>query len=61
MNIQNIIDTKVKEGFLAIYNTDIPPVEFQATRKEIEGDITIVVFPMLRYKKPTFTLVSMMF
>jgi len=49
--IQNIIETKVKEGFLAIYNTEIPTVEFQATRKEFEGDITIVVFPMLRYKK----------
>ncbi len=51
MNIQNIIETKVKEGFLAIYNTQIPSVEFQATRKEFEGDITVVVFPMLRYKK----------
>ena len=51
MNIQNIIETKVKEGFLTIYNTEIPTVEFQATRKEFEGDITIVVFPMLRYKK----------
>ena len=51
MNIQNIVETKVKEGFLAIYNTEIPTVEFQATRKEFEGDITIVVFPMLRYKK----------
>lgn len=51
MNIQNIIETKVKEGFLAIYNTEIPSVEFQATRKEFEGDITVVVFPMLRYRK----------
>ena len=51
MNIQNIIETKVKEGFLAIYKTEIPSVEFQATRKEFEGDITVVVFPMLRYKK----------
>ena len=51
MNIQNTIETKVKEGFLAIYNTEIPSVEFQATRKEFEGDITVVVFPMLRYKK----------
>jgi arginyl-tRNA synthetase len=51
MNIQNTIETKVKEGFLAIYSTEISSVEFQATRKEFEGDITIVVFPMLRYKK----------
>ena len=51
MNIQNTIETKVKEGFLALYTTEIPSVEFQATRKEFEGDITVVVFPMLRYKK----------
>ena len=51
MNIQNIIETKVKEGFLTLYNVEIPSVEFQTTRKEFEGDITVVVFPMLRYKK----------
>ena len=51
MNIQNTIENKVKEGFLALYQTEIPAVEFQATRKEFEGDITVVVFPMLRYKK----------
>ncbi len=51
MNIQNTIENKVKEGFLALYQTEIPSVEFQATRKEFEGDITVVVFPMLRYKK----------
>ncbi len=51
MNIQNTIETKVKEGFLALYQIEIPTVEFQATRKEFEGDITVVVFPLLRYKK----------
>ncbi|OAD45954.1 arginine--tRNA ligase [Polaribacter atrinae] len=51
MSIQNIIETKVKEGFLALYNIEIPTVEFQATRKEFEGDITVVVFPLLRHKK----------
>ncbi len=51
MNIQYRIETAVKEAFLALYETEIPTVEFQATRKEFEGDITVVVFPMLRYKK----------
>ena len=51
MSIKNIIETKVKEGFSALYSIEIPSVEFQATRKEFEGDITVVVFPMLRYKK----------
>jgi arginyl-tRNA synthetase len=51
MSIQNRIEATVKKGFLTLYATEIPSVEFQATRKEFEGDITVVVFPMLRYKK----------
>jgi len=51
MNIQNLIAFKVKEGFLRLYQIEIPTVEFQATRKEFEGDITVVVFPLLKYKK----------
>ena len=51
MNIQTLLEAKVKEGFLALFETTLPTVEFQATRKDFEGDITIVVFPMLRYKK----------
>ncbi|KRP28670.1 MAG: arginine--tRNA ligase [Cryomorphaceae bacterium BACL22 MAG-120619-bin32] len=51
MNIQNLIASKVKEGFLFLYQIEIPIVEFQATRKEFEGDITVVVFPLLKYIK----------
>ena len=51
MSIQSLLKTKVKEGFLSLYETEIPSVEFQATRKEFDGDITVVVFPLLRYKK----------
>lgn len=51
MSIQNLIESKVKEGFFNLYQIEIPTVEFQATRKEFEGDITVVVFPLLRYKK----------
>lgn len=51
MNIQAILEAKVKEGFSSLFETELPSVEFQATRKDFEGDITVVVFPMLRYKK----------
>jgi len=51
MNIQTLIEAKVKEGFSSLYDVTIPSVEFQATRKDFEGDITVVVFPLLRYKK----------
>jgi arginyl-tRNA synthetase len=51
MNIQAVLEPKVKEGFFHLFDTELPSVEFQATRKDFEGDITVVVFPMLRYKK----------
>lgn len=51
MNIQELIQTKVIEAVASIYNISLPTVEFQPTRKDFEGDITLVVFPMLRYVK----------
>ena len=51
MSIHQRIENSVKKGFSSLYDIEIPSVEFQATRKEFEGDITVVVFPMLRYKK----------
>jgi len=51
MNIQNTIEAAVKNAFRSIYNTEIDSVEFQATRKDFVGDITIVVFAFLRIIK----------
>jgi len=51
MTIQNTIESYIKKGFLKIYQIEIPSVEFQATRKEFKGDITVVIFPLLRYIK----------
>ena len=51
MNIQNVIESNVKKGFFTLYNIELPTVEFQETRKEFDGDITVVVFPMLHFKK----------
>jgi len=48
MTIQETLALKVKEAFVAIYKLELSTVEFQATRKEFAGDITVVVFPMLR-------------
>ncbi|RKR12481.1 arginyl-tRNA synthetase [Maribacter vaceletii] len=51
MNIQEVLTTKVKEAIKAIFNAELPVVEFQPTRKDFSGDITVVVFPMLRVVK----------
>ena len=51
MNIQEVLTLKVKEAVNTIYKVDLPEVEFQPTRKDFEGDITVVIFPMLRTVK----------
>ena len=51
MNIQEVLTQKVKEAVNTIYKVDLPEVEFQPTRKDFEGDITVVIFPMLRTVK----------
>jgi len=48
MNIQDLIISKVKEAVNAIFEKELENVELQTTRKEFEGDLTVVIFPMLR-------------
>ncbi len=49
--VQNILDPIVKKGIQSIYRLDIDQVEFQETRKDFEGDITLVVFSLLKFIK----------
>ena len=51
MTIQDTLADKVKEAVKHLHNIELENVEFQATRKEFEGDVTVVVFPMLRQVK----------
>jgi len=51
MNLQETLSNQVKQAVLASYKIELETVEFQATRKEFAGDITVVVFPMLRFVK----------
>jgi arginyl-tRNA synthetase len=51
MNIQEVLTANVKEAFESLYGVALNEVEFQATRKDFEGDITVMVFPMMRVKK----------
>jgi arginyl-tRNA synthetase len=51
MTLQNTISVQVKKAVQSIHHVDLSLVEFQATRKEFAGDITVVIFPMLRYIK----------
>ncbi|RDY60729.1 arginine--tRNA ligase [Flagellimonas nanhaiensis] len=51
MSLQNELTEKVIAAVKELYQVDLPTVEFQPTRKDFEGDITVVVFPMLRFVK----------
>ncbi len=51
MSLQETLSNQVKQAVLTSFNVELESVEFQATRKEFAGDITIVVFPMLRVVK----------
>jgi len=51
MTLQATLEIQIKKAISKLYKADLESVEFQATRKEFEGDITVVVFPMLRVVK----------
>lgn len=51
MSIQETIEKQVKKAVTQVYEITLEQVEFQPTRKDFEGDITLVTFPMLRQIK----------
>lgn len=51
MSLQKVISQSVIQAVGELYQVELPTVEFQPTRKDFEGDITVVVFPMLRFVK----------
>ena len=59
MKIENVICSAVMEGVKALYGVDVPEkmVQLQKTKREFEGNLTLVVFPFLKMsrKKPEDT------
>ncbi|WP_179376681.1 arginine--tRNA ligase [Winogradskyella wichelsiae] len=51
MKLQETLELHVKAAIKALFQSELQSVEFQATRKEFAGDVTVVVFPMLRVVK----------
>jgi len=51
MNLQETLEKEIKTAIEQLYGSTLETVEFQATRKDFEGDITVVIFPMLRVVK----------
>lgn len=51
MTLSQILTPSIEKAVQALFNITIDKVEFQTTRKEFEGDITIVIFPLLKVVK----------
>ncbi|GAA3616194.1 arginine--tRNA ligase [Flavivirga amylovorans] len=51
MSLQETLSNQVKQAVKSSFSIELETVEFQATRKEFAGDITVVIFPMLRFVK----------
>jgi arginyl-tRNA synthetase len=51
MSLQHILTPSIAKAIQSLFEVSVDKVEFQATRKEFEGDITMVIFPLLKLVK----------
>ena len=51
MTLPQILTPAIEKAVKALFDVNLDKVEFQSTRKEFEGDITMVIFPLLKIIK----------
>ena len=51
MTVSQILTPQIEKAIAALFEITIDKVEFQMTRREFEGDITMVIFPLLKLIK----------
>ena len=51
MSLSQILTPSIQSAIQALFDVTIDKIEFQTTRKEFEGDITMVIFPLLKVIK----------
>lgn len=51
MTLQETLTTYIQQAVQKIYGYTIENIEFQLTRKDFEGDVTMVVFPLVKTLK----------
>ena len=49
--IEEILKQEIEKCLAALYSATEQSIQFQKTRKDFEGDITLVVFPLLKASK----------
>ena len=53
-----MLELEIRNIIQDLYNIDDAEIQIQKTRKEFAGDITLVVFPLLRYSKKNLELTT---
>ncbi|WP_339833762.1 arginine--tRNA ligase [uncultured Flavobacterium sp.] len=51
MTLHQILTEQIQDAIQELFNLTIETIEFQATRKDFEGDVTMVVFPLVKILK----------
>ncbi|RUT70335.1 arginine--tRNA ligase [Flavobacterium cupreum] len=51
MSLSQILTPSIQKAIQALFDVTVDKIEFQTTRKEFEGDITMVLFPLLKVIK----------
>ncbi|AWK02920.1 arginine--tRNA ligase [Flavobacterium crocinum] len=51
MSLSQILTPSIQKAIQSLFDVTVDKIEFQATRKEFEGDITMVIFPLLKLVK----------
>ena len=51
MTLSQLLTPSIEKAIQSLFDIAIDKIEFQSTRKEFEGDITMVIFPLLKVIK----------
>ena len=51
MTLSQILSAPIEKAIHSLFDVTIDKIEFQSTRKDFEGDITMVIFPLLKVIK----------
>ena len=51
MTLHHTLTLHIQKAVQELFDLAIEKIEFQATRKDFEGDITMVVFPLVKALK----------
>ena len=49
--IEQILQNEIEKCLSKLYGATNQSIQFQKTRKDFKGDVTLVVFPLLRASK----------